>query len=297
VDPVDAVVTETGGLLVADYGANKIVEFDSSGAFLRAFGQSGEGPGEFRALYRIAITPTGQVLAYDHGTKEVSYFERTGKFLRRTRLPYFFSQVDRILALPGDTLLVAGVSASTTFPGRDNGVHVFTPEFAHVRSFGGLTPVTGESVRRFWGAGNLSLTRDGLVMYSLRQPYVGYHYTLAGQLVDSIRVNIDLGSGPDKVFLTDSSARGIHYRIDPNVVLTRAMPFVPVRDGWFMSGRSSKAQAMLDLLDGSGRIINSVRLNQGIKGCLATDPVRGMIWCVDLLDDEPRLVRVPFRIR
>jgi hypothetical protein len=44
-----------GMIVVADWGANQVRFFDATGAFVRAFGASGEGPGEFRLMRSVGV--------------------------------------------------------------------------------------------------------------------------------------------------------------------------------------------------------------------------------------------------
>lgn len=52
-------------LVVADGVSNEIRVYDSAGRFLRAFGGSGEGPGEFRFLWTMVSTGAGRLVAMD----------------------------------------------------------------------------------------------------------------------------------------------------------------------------------------------------------------------------------------
>ena len=44
-----------GVIVVADFGSSEVRFFDGSGAFVRAFGASGEGPGEFRSMRSMGV--------------------------------------------------------------------------------------------------------------------------------------------------------------------------------------------------------------------------------------------------
>lgn len=53
-------------LVVADGISNEVRVYDSAGRFLRAFGGSGEGPGEFRSLWTVVLTHGGRLLGIDY---------------------------------------------------------------------------------------------------------------------------------------------------------------------------------------------------------------------------------------
>ncbi len=52
-------------LVVADGVSNEVRVYDSAGRFLRAFGGSGEGPGEFHTLWTMVSTGAGRLVAMD----------------------------------------------------------------------------------------------------------------------------------------------------------------------------------------------------------------------------------------
>ena len=54
-------------LVVADGVSNEVRVYDSAGRFLRAFGGSGEGPGEFRTLWTVVSTGAERLVAMDLG--------------------------------------------------------------------------------------------------------------------------------------------------------------------------------------------------------------------------------------
>lgn len=64
----------------------RVVIFDPSGAFVREFGSSGDGPGEFRRPRSYAVFRDGTVVVGDIGHKAYQLFNRTGEFLRMVRM-------------------------------------------------------------------------------------------------------------------------------------------------------------------------------------------------------------------
>ena len=55
-------------LIVADGALQEIRVYDSAGRFVRAFGGSGEGPGEFRFLWSVVLMRNGRFLGMDWGS-------------------------------------------------------------------------------------------------------------------------------------------------------------------------------------------------------------------------------------
>ncbi len=77
-DAVDA----SGDVWVVDAGDDRLVEFSSSGSFIRSVGSKGEGNGQFRLPFGIAINhATGDVYVTDVLNKDVQEFSSTGEFI------------------------------------------------------------------------------------------------------------------------------------------------------------------------------------------------------------------------
>jgi sugar lactone lactonase YvrE len=90
VDPnPDPVTGERGSVYVADgYGNHRVVVFDARGKFLRQWGSSGDGPGQFVATggghpHCVVLGKDGLVYACDRGQNRIHVFTRTGD-LKRT---------------------------------------------------------------------------------------------------------------------------------------------------------------------------------------------------------------------
>ncbi len=77
----DATATDAeGDVWVADAGHDRVVEFDAEGGFVRQFGSTGTGPGEFSALHGIAAI-SGDVFVAD--ADRIEEFDSTGGFVRQ----------------------------------------------------------------------------------------------------------------------------------------------------------------------------------------------------------------------
>lgn len=87
-------VGRTGGLavddrrriLVADAVANTLLEFDSTGRFVRRYGAAGRGPGEFRGIGDAILSRIdGQLTLTDYSLRRVTTFNRDDGRLLGTR--------------------------------------------------------------------------------------------------------------------------------------------------------------------------------------------------------------------
>ena len=71
---IDAIRLNDGTFLVADGGLQALKFFDSQGVYLRSLGREGDGPGEFRGLYRVAELEDRRIAALDFALARVTIF-------------------------------------------------------------------------------------------------------------------------------------------------------------------------------------------------------------------------------
>ena len=58
-------------------GNSRIVEFDHSGNFIRAWGKYGTGPGEFNLPHSVVVDAQGKVYVGDRENKRIQFSMRT----------------------------------------------------------------------------------------------------------------------------------------------------------------------------------------------------------------------------
>jgi DNA-binding beta-propeller fold protein YncE len=81
--PTDVAFGKHGEVYVADgYGNSRIVEFDHSGNFIRAWGKYGSGPGEFNLPHSVVVDADGQVYVGDRENKRIQIFDAAGHYLK-----------------------------------------------------------------------------------------------------------------------------------------------------------------------------------------------------------------------
>jgi hypothetical protein len=80
--PTDMVVTPTGDVFVSDgYGNNRIVHFDKTGKFVKAWGQLGIGPNDFSLPHAIALDSKGRLFIADRNNTRIQVYDQSGKLL------------------------------------------------------------------------------------------------------------------------------------------------------------------------------------------------------------------------
>ena len=58
-----------------------MVKYSKDGKFIKAWGKTGYGPGEFRTLHTIAIDGKGRVFVGDRSNNRIQLFDQEGKYL------------------------------------------------------------------------------------------------------------------------------------------------------------------------------------------------------------------------
>jgi len=85
---------EKSNLYIADSGCNKIFKFSSTGKYMCAIGEVGQGPGEFLAdptynPLKMALGKDKNIYITDSGNRRVSIFSGEGRFIKQFSIPRF----------------------------------------------------------------------------------------------------------------------------------------------------------------------------------------------------------------
>jgi 6-bladed beta-propeller protein len=80
--PSDVTWDRAGNIYVADgFGANsRIAKFNKDGDFVKSWGQTGSGPGQFNGIRGIASDAAGNLYVADAGNKRIQVFDAEGTF-------------------------------------------------------------------------------------------------------------------------------------------------------------------------------------------------------------------------
>ncbi|MDH3496047.1 MAG: 6-bladed beta-propeller [Gemmatimonadota bacterium] len=114
----DAAFGPGGSIFVADAGQQRIVVYDSNGHFVRSFGRSGQGPGEF--LDPSSLTLYGDTLfVYDSRQGRITVLDTAGVYQRAVAPPSTFVRHLRadpegrlLLTIAADSFLVSRVTST-----------------------------------------------------------------------------------------------------------------------------------------------------------------------------------------
>jgi len=79
--PSDIAVDGQGNIYLADgYGNSRIAKFDKAGVFVKSWGQTGNGQGQFSSVRSIAADKQGNIYVADHDNKRIQVFDGNGTF-------------------------------------------------------------------------------------------------------------------------------------------------------------------------------------------------------------------------
>ena len=85
---IDAARLDDGRIVVANIGTNELRVFDAAGTHLATWGGRGEGPGEFRSLWRVEPWPGDSIIAWYAPRLGVSVFDAQGNHGRSFTLAH-----------------------------------------------------------------------------------------------------------------------------------------------------------------------------------------------------------------
>jgi DNA-binding beta-propeller fold protein YncE len=135
--PTDVVVAANGDVFVTDGheddSNNRVVKFSADGRFLKAWGGTGSGPGQFLVPHAIALDSRGRVFVADRDNNRIQIFDQQGTFLEEWTQ---FGRPSGIFIGADDTLYVSdNQSNSERHPGWPRGIRVGSARDGSVRAF------------------------------------------------------------------------------------------------------------------------------------------------------------------
>jgi DNA-binding beta-propeller fold protein YncE len=83
--PADVIVADRGDIFIADgHGQdtnNRVMKYSSDGTFIKSWGNTGYGTGEFKSLHGLAIDKRGSIFVADRGNNRLQIFDQGGGFI------------------------------------------------------------------------------------------------------------------------------------------------------------------------------------------------------------------------
>ncbi len=124
--PSDVLVAPNGDIFVADgHGGDtnaRIVKFAKDGAFIKAWGKKGSGPGEFNVPHSLAMDSSGRLFVGDRSNSRIQIFDQDGKLLAEWKQ---FGRPSGVFIDRNDVIYVAdSESNNTQNPGFKRGLRI-----------------------------------------------------------------------------------------------------------------------------------------------------------------------------
>lgn len=290
-----------GRVCIADDLESRVHCLQPNGALEWSVGRKGEGPGEFKMVYRLALAESGDLYAYDLVGRSISRFDRRGRFLARMPLPLGAVQVASMLAVGADRLVVTArvINAGTA---EDDAIHVLRiggdGTLHRERSFGPLPAIEDPRARQFFGAGIATLTSRGTILYSRRYPYEVLEYSLDGRLLSRMIGPAATVARPEDLVLIRESAKAVSFTPNPNPSGDRIGVALELpRNRLAVLRTDPGGHRVFDVLErASGRWHQSPPLGAAAITAVLFDPIRRISVFAEECDDEPCLVRYPLGV-
>jgi streptogramin lyase len=137
--PSDVLVAPNGDIFVADGHADKsnarIVKFTKDGKFIKAWGTSGAGPGQFSETHSLAMDSRGRLFVGDRrNNHRIQIFDQDGKFLEEWKQ---FGSPAEIYIDRHDVMYVADALSGLggMNPGKKPGIYIGSAKDGHVTTF------------------------------------------------------------------------------------------------------------------------------------------------------------------
>lgn len=112
---IRAAAAPDGTIYVVDPANYRVAIFDTEGAFMRSFGQKGQGPGEFQQPRVVDIDKDGNIVVLDTGSKRMNLYKPSGEFLRDVPLNTAIQEIFDLALLDDGSAAFTGVRLDANF--------------------------------------------------------------------------------------------------------------------------------------------------------------------------------------
>ena len=135
--PTGVVVAPNGDVFVSDGHrggmGHRVVKFSADGKFVKSWGTTGAGPGDFSVPHAIAMDSQGRIFVADRGNNRIQIFDQDGKRLDEWKQ---FGRPETILITADDTIYVPDTqSNSRSNPGFKRGIRIGSAKDGTVKYF------------------------------------------------------------------------------------------------------------------------------------------------------------------
>jgi sugar lactone lactonase YvrE len=175
--PSSVAVAANGDIFVADghepNGNNRVMKYSKDGKFIKSWGKTGYGPGEFRTLHGIAIDSRGRIFVADRNNNRIQLFDQDGKHLSTwtqfgTPSGIAFDDKDQIYVADSE-------SDGVNNPGWEQGIRIGDARTGFVNAFI-LDPGGNPNTQTGSGAEFVTVDKYGNIFAGEPRPHVLQKY-------------------------------------------------------------------------------------------------------------------------
>jgi sugar lactone lactonase YvrE len=138
-EPTDVAIAPNGDIFITEghsggtVGNDRVSKFSKDGRFIKTWGKTGAGPGEFNSPHTIALDSRGRVFVGDRSNNRIQIFDQDGKYLDTWTQ---FGRPSGIFIAKDDTMYVAdSESWGPDEPGWKKGIRVGSAKDGSVKFF------------------------------------------------------------------------------------------------------------------------------------------------------------------
>lgn len=187
-NPRDLAIDKSGAVYVVDQAGHKIFVFDSSGKFIRQFGQKGQGPSDLFRPISIALWKD-QLVVSESGNLRIQFMDKNGKYIKSFRTFRAYQTI--VLDKSG---LIYGVPVS--LGGKNTIVDVLDQEGKLLNSFGKpseyLRSTTLHCIQ-------LCIDEKENIYIARTIPAIIEKYSKKGELIQQFKINYPLVIAKSKI--------------------------------------------------------------------------------------------------
>lgn len=284
----DALRMPDGRIVVVNNGSREVRFYDSTGRYLDALGGEGEGPGEFRAPWRVRRLEGDTLVVWDMGYPgSLSFFDEAANYVDRSTIdrarlsvamPQWFAEGGELL--PDGTFLL----------------HLFKQEAPNMGRVGRYRSAGG------WILSPVDVSRVDTVGFFLGREQFGYEYdgqVSSNGLQYGLNTFVTGGGAPVRIYVADSGQYEIRVFSSRGVIETiirRSQEPIPVTEDEIREAADQYRQR-LDQVPEEYRARLSAYLEvveyPETKPALGTMKVdtEGNLWVMDTekVDDHPAM--------
>ena len=161
--PTDVAIGRNGDIFVTDgHGTNnRVVKFSKDGRYIKEWGKTGSGRGEFNQPHALDIDPQGRLFIADRSNSRLQIFDQDGNFIDEWKQ---FGRPSGLYIAPDGTILVTdSQSNAKANPGVKRGIYIGTIQDARVTAFIPDPELDDQDNSRISGASGIAVDGMGSV--------------------------------------------------------------------------------------------------------------------------------------